>query len=164
MSQKLALAYAAVLTASALLLGCNNEQNASSKKEQAADAEMKAQVTSFLKEQISSTLKDPSSAQFKDAHLYQTTLRFKSGKELTAGGGVLCGEINGKNSFGAYIGFRPFISKASFSNLDGKLIKDTIYTEIFDSDPQRELAQQGFKKNYAEMCRDKIVNIDESKK
>ncbi|ATC26499.1 hypothetical protein [Caulobacter vibrioides] len=40
-------------------------------------------------------LRDPSSAQFRD---------------VRARGDVVCGEVNGKNGFGAYVGFRRFIS------------------------------------------------------
>lgn len=39
-------------------------------------------------------LKDPSSAQFRN---------------LRAANGNLCGEINGRNSFGAYAGFQRFV-------------------------------------------------------
>lgn len=46
------------------------------------------------------TLKDPGSAQFRSM-------------ELKAGGTVLCGEINAKNSFGGYVGFRPFVTTSS---------------------------------------------------
>lgn len=46
------------------------------------------------------TLKDPASAQFRNV-------------ELKAGGTILCGEINAKNSFGGYVGFRPFVTTAS---------------------------------------------------
>lgn len=41
---------------------------------------------------------DPSSAQFRDERYYNTSF-----------GEVYCGEVNGKNSFGAYVGFRRFI-------------------------------------------------------
>ena len=49
-----------------------------------------------LKSKVSAVLKDPDSAQFRVVRLAdnQTTL---------------CGEVNSKNSFGGYVGFRPFI-------------------------------------------------------
>lgn len=43
-------------------------------------------------------LKDPSSAQFKN-------LRLVTGE----GGEALCGEVNAKNAFGGYTGFKPFV-------------------------------------------------------
>lgn len=42
-------------------------------------------------------LKDPGSAQFRNVRVAQ----FGPGK-------VVCGEINGKNSYGGYVGFRSF--------------------------------------------------------
>lgn len=41
------------------------------------------------------SLRDPSSAQFRNEHLAKT--------------GVLCGEVNAKNSMGAYVGFKRYI-------------------------------------------------------
>jgi hypothetical protein len=48
-------------------------------------------------------LKDPDSARFKD-------LYFKKDDSKTGRGvnGYVCGLVNAKNSFGAYIGFHPF--------------------------------------------------------
>lgn len=50
---------------------------------------------------IASKLLDPSSAQFRN---------------LKRNGGSLCGEVNGKNRFGAYVGFQTF-----FASLDGDI-------------------------------------------
>lgn len=50
------------------------------------------------KASIASSVKDPSSVQFQSL--------FISGTKLA----VLCGELNGKNSYGAYVGFRRFYS------------------------------------------------------
>lgn len=49
--------------------------------------------TGPAKEAVGDQLKDPSSAQFK---------------EVRRTDGVVCGEVNAKNSFGAYEGFRRF--------------------------------------------------------
>jgi len=43
-------------------------------------------------------LKDPSSATFKNVRVVRKTDRK-----------LVCGEINAKNSFGAYVGYQPFI-------------------------------------------------------
>ena len=53
-----------------------------------------------LRAMAAATLKDPASAQFRNV-------------ELKGGGTVLCGEINAKNSFGGYVGYRPFVTTAS---------------------------------------------------
>lgn len=52
------------------------------------------QSTSRAKEQVAAMLRDPSSAQFRN---------------VKAAKGAVCGEINGKNGFGAYAGFSRFI-------------------------------------------------------
>lgn len=43
---------------------------------------------------VAADLRDPSSAQFRN---------IKQGPSAT------CGEVNGKNALGAYVGFRPFV-------------------------------------------------------
>ena len=43
---------------------------------------------------VRSELRDPGSAQFRNVR--------------SASGGTTCGEVNGKNAFGAYAGFRRF--------------------------------------------------------
>ena len=61
---------------------------------------MDQDAMSDLQSRASAALKDPSSAQFQ-------------GLELKAGGKVLCGEINAKNSYGGYVGFRPFVATSA---------------------------------------------------
>lgn len=46
------------------------------------------------KKATAAQLKDPSSAQFRN---------------VQQGGGLVCGEVNGKNSYGAYSGFKMFV-------------------------------------------------------
>lgn len=53
-----------------------------------------------LKKIIGTTLKDPDSSQFR-------------GLFLNSSKTALCGEINAKNSYGGYVGFRPFIATAN---------------------------------------------------
>lgn len=117
--------------------------------------EIRESTIKFLKSLISSSLKDPSSAQFRETRLYVTTLQLESGRRVVAGTRVLCGEVNGKNSFGAYVGFRPFISSAVIRAQDGTVIEDSKYTAILDPDPAHNLVRGSFQKNYAELCRDR---------
>lgn len=42
--------------------------------------------------------KDPESAKYRNIRTYRTGM----------GDDVVCGEVNGKNSFGAYVGYKPF--------------------------------------------------------
>lgn len=51
------------------------------------------------KQALTKDLKDPDSAKFRNTYVY----RDGDGKKL-----ALCGEINAKNSYGAYVGFRKF--------------------------------------------------------
>lgn len=50
-----------------------------------------------LKESLVTDFKDPDSVKFRSLKLVD----YKQSK-------VLCGELNGKNSYGAYVGYRPF--------------------------------------------------------
>jgi len=47
------------------------------------------------KEAAAKLLKDPSTAQFRNLTFHEKSR-------------AICGEINGKNSYGGYVGFRPF--------------------------------------------------------
>lgn len=55
----------------------------------AQEAEFKAQVVNQLK--------DPDSAQFRNLR-------------VVSGGAALCGEVNAKNSYGGYTGFKSFVA------------------------------------------------------
>lgn len=49
-----------------------------------------------IEEEVALNLKDPASAQFREMYQLRS--------------GTVCGEMNGKNSYGAYAGFTPFFS------------------------------------------------------
>ena len=50
------------------------------------------------KQAVADTLKDPASATFRNVRLIKHSE-----------GAVICGEINGKNSYGGYVGFSDFV-------------------------------------------------------
>lgn len=50
-------------------------------------------ATSDAKEAVAAQLKDPASAQFKDVRKVKD---------------YVCGEVNGKNAYGGYVGFKRF--------------------------------------------------------
>ncbi|OJU74914.1 MAG: hypothetical protein BGN93_01395 [Acinetobacter sp. 39-4] len=54
----------------------------------------------FAQEQIKQSAKDPSSVQFRGEQLH----------EKTKYGAVACGQVNAKNSFGAYTGYKGFVA------------------------------------------------------
>lgn len=66
------------------------------------------------KEEVASRARDPSSVQFRN-------VRFEAQHD---GSKVLCGEMNAKNGFGGYVGFRDFALK------DGALIMDDTADDI----------------------------------
>ncbi|MBV7394577.1 hypothetical protein [Mameliella sediminis] len=55
-----------------------------------------------IQDTVAEKLKDPRSAQFRD--VFQIVRRYENGKMET----YVCGEVNGKNSFGGYVGFTYF--------------------------------------------------------
>ncbi|MYM92822.1 hypothetical protein [Duganella vulcania] len=83
------------------------------------------------KQALTRNFKDPSSAQYRNM--------FVSGTDLP----VLCGEVNGKNSYGAYIGFQRFYSTG-----------DTLLTAV--ENPQENYV---FERMYPSMCGKKTVDI-----
>lgn len=87
----------ALLAACSLLAGCGIAITPTQKLEQQAKAA------------VSRTMKDPSSAEFRSLDIY-------------SGSGVVCGEVNAKNSFGAMAGFEGFVydnGKVWLSSADG---------------------------------------------
>jgi hypothetical protein len=61
-----------------------------------------------LKVAVAATLKDPGSAQFSNLRLDGT---------------ILCGEVNGRNSFGAYTGADKFTATDSFVHLRNDFVE-----------------------------------------
>lgn len=72
------------------------------------------------KQTVADTLKDPSSAQFKSVVVYN------GGKQRT-----VCGEVNGKNSYGGYVGFKKFYK---YENSPNVVVKkgDAIMDQLID--------------------------------
>lgn len=69
-------------------------------------------------------LKDPGSAQLRRLQVY----------DLSDGQGrIICGEMNGKNSFGAYVGFQPFYLRVK----DGAVVSQ--YAGSGDADDIRTM-------------------------
>lgn len=65
---------------------------------------------------VANSLKDPSGAQFRNVRLANYL-----------DGNVICGEVNGKNSYGGYVGFTPFVASTNSSELYDK---DNKYPDI----------------------------------
>lgn len=85
----------------------------------------------FAKEELTRSFKDPSDVQFRRV--------FIAGKALP----VLCGEVNGKNSYGAFVGFRRFYATGKGVLTEVEPVRDTF---VFDS-------------MWPRMCGDKLADI-----
>jgi hypothetical protein len=59
-----------------------------------------------VQDSIKATLKDPDSAQFQNIRIADYD-----------GGKVVCGEINAKNSYGGYVGYKSFVAGISGSTI-----------------------------------------------
>jgi hypothetical protein len=77
------------------------------------------QVLEAAKKSLADTLKDPGSAQFRN-------VRFVEYLE----GVVVCGDVNGKNSYGGYVGFRDFVASSISSHMRDT---DSRYPAITDA-------------------------------
>lgn len=62
------------------------------------------------KSAVSQDFKDPESARFRNLGIYKST----TGK----GGVSVCGEVNAKNAFGAYVGYRRFVANDDFDEIE----------------------------------------------
>lgn len=88
--------FAPVVVVTLLATGCERQPDASKL------------AIGRAKTAVSNAMRDPESAQFKNL---RTRLRpAGKGQVLgpTAAGWVVCGEANGKNAFGGYVGYRAF--------------------------------------------------------
>ena len=62
------------------------------------------QAIATAKQVITDNLKDPDSAKFKNITVYRITNQATGKTEISA----ICGEVNAKNSYGGYVGFKKF--------------------------------------------------------
>jgi len=70
----------------------------------AASANYDAAIIAEAKTSIANELLDPQAAQFRGIHVVPGA----------NGGRKVCGEVNGKNSYGGYVGFRGFAYEGAY--------------------------------------------------
>ena len=58
------------------------------------------------KQIITDNLKDPNSANFRDINVYHLTNKNTNETKISA----VCGEVNARNSYGGYAGFKKFVA------------------------------------------------------
>lgn len=97
-------------TASALLFVCITLASAAQAQKQPSIQ----QLTKTLRAAVNDALLDAPSARFKDEFISLSENENSTVRSL-------CGLVNSKNSFGGYVGFKPFIS-----NTEGMVIFDTV--------------------------------------
>lgn len=100
--RNLLFAAAAALVAS----GCMNTEQVNTKPLPPSGSEV-----STVSSNIADLMKDPDSAKFRNW----------SGYSLSNGDRVICGQVNAKNSYGAYTGYEVF-----YVRLNGNIIKSRI--------------------------------------
>lgn len=71
-------------------------------------------VIAATKDAAKANLKDPSSAQFRNVRLVPW-----------GGEKVVCGEINAKNSYGGYVGFKRFVGSPTGASIEPVSLRKT---------------------------------------
>ncbi len=74
----------------------------------ATPTQLTAQQVHEVKSKVAALLRDPSSTEFRNIRAANAVL--EDNRNVIA----VCGEVNGKNAFGGYVGFTPFLG--SFEN------------------------------------------------
>ena len=117
--------YMVAIAAAINLAGCASAPNQQEMTSADYGREMPAEECKTLAEQtISSKLKDPGSAQFRNEQpCFKGWMSSVPLLGMKAAFGYLQkGEVNGKNSFGGYVGFRPYMVLIK----DGTVIRSCI--------------------------------------
>jgi len=92
-----------VIVAAMLIAGCSSSEEASQSVKADKAADMLASELRAVRQSAAMSLRDPDSAKFRNVRRYNM-VRDSTTVEIP----VYCGEINGKNAFGAYAGFQKF--------------------------------------------------------
>lgn len=87
------------------------------------DRSMQMRIVTASQEGVRSRLKDPSSADFRNVGYYS------GGKE---GGAAVCGEVNAKNSFGAFSGFERFVAMGPEVAFLSRDVEPTEFTKVWN--------------------------------
>jgi hypothetical protein len=99
--------------AAVMLAGCgpSPEEKAAAEAaaKKAAAEKADAAIIEPIKQEVADTLRDPSSAQFRRLFVRRLDIKADAAKGRTQWSfTVVCGEVNGKNGYGGYDGFKPF--------------------------------------------------------
>lgn len=105
------------------LVGCDSKLTV----QEQPKSDPRQRELALVKAKVAGNLKDPSSAQFRNVR--RVPFLKMPEKDPWAFPGHYCGEVNGKNSYGAYSGFQTFYvfgpdSKGKFNNDSPVTIND----------------------------------------
>jgi hypothetical protein len=160
--------FSLLIFAFAVLLssGCGNSKSESeagasaskrplqSKNNRDQDAKTHEELTelfkNYLLNAVKNDLKDPDSARFRNVVYYGSYIKFKDGKRVRLGTHTICGEVNAKNSFGGYGGYREFRASVS-RNSETKVIGD-VASAVSSEEPG--MARDIFVKSRDAICKE----------
>lgn len=77
----------------------------------------------MVRDWVTREFKDPESEKFRDERVFRTKVwprNSKTGEEVESDGVYVCGEVNAKNSFDAYAGYRQYWSSGLVVILEGE--------------------------------------------
>ncbi len=93
------------------------------------EREVQEAATRFLVAKVKAELKDPESAQIRSLQYFARYRVFKDGLRVPVEHKI-CGEINAKNSFGGYVGYRRFLASGIYHFSSGSFPDDSLYVSI----------------------------------
>ena len=103
---------AAILCCVVVLFGCEDQVrdvgSGSKEKLKKVNDKLTKTFAEILKVEVKDGLKDPESAQLKNIAHYGAYTTFMDGTRIQLSNHTICGEVNSKNFYGGYVGFRPF--------------------------------------------------------
>ncbi len=99
------------------------------------------------KKLVAHDLKDPSSAQFRDVHKTDQ---------------AVCGEVNGKNAYGAYVGFRHFIVESGSVSMEPELPGERLEPGVSMATIDAWNAHTAFSSNWTTKCKGVLPEIPAS--
>ena len=114
----------------AFAFSCAPKAGADTPKAAASPALSPVALVAKAKSSVTNDFKDPESAKFRNLAIFRT----KTGKT----GNFVCGEVNAKNSYGAYVGYRGFVYADGLVALDDSegiypiLSKSICYEKVRD--------------------------------
>ncbi len=148
---------AATLAVTLALAGCSKTGTSAPEAKEDPMQASNAAAEARLLEAVRSGMKDPGSAQFRNVVHYHGVALTPKGDKVSMGVHSACGQVNAKNSFGAYVGFVDFVA----SEVEGKVAASVVamMKPEYDSQVEREFDERGFRKTQAQFCVQQVLQL-----